>query len=229
MVPLRSIPTTLAIATCLVLLACVAPPAAGTAKTCLYNNSPPGLPLAPTKGTVTTNVNDNSLAGAVGAPLPCATGLTSKAASCTNVLGVPVPNVAAPGGDAWCDAVVTAKGPFPTTCTITVVSVTSTPPGMPVAVTGMAAGWDWNGPLGNPDGNLDGSDFAVGPNGGAAFITFPFPGIPGGATSVVVYPPASFGLNGFAQLIVYPIVEYAPGFVPPPGATASANVAAGCA
>jgi hypothetical protein len=219
-VPIHAMKTpTIAISAAFLALIAFAPGASATAATCLYNLSPP-LPAVPASGSVSVAAGANSLSGFVPPPLPCGTGLTSTAAPCTQVGGVPVPHTGAPGGNAWCDAVVTGATlpTAPMQCTVYPPAI----PG-PVVLEGAAAGWDIAGGPFGPDGNLDAADFIAGGTGAGAAYTV-IPGV-GGTFSVIVYPPwvgAPPSPIALAQLIVYPIVS-------PPGAPFALTVNVGCA
>jgi hypothetical protein len=218
-VPIHALKTLpIAVSATFLALIALAPGAAATAGTCLYNASPP-LPAVASTGTVVVSAAAN-LFGPVafcgGGPA-----MTSTAAPCTQVAGVPVPKVSAIGGNAWCDAVVTGATipTAPMQCTV------YPPAAGPAFLQGVTAGWDIAGPGGSgPDGNMDVNDFiAGGPAAGLAYSVAPGAG---GTFSVLIYPPwiasPTPPPTALAQLIVYPVLG-------PPGAPVSAPLAVGCA
>jgi hypothetical protein len=202
---------------CLLALAPAFPGAAATASTCL--SSTVTLLPAPPAGAVAVLAGANSLAGPVGPPLPCALGLTSSASPCAQISGIPLAEVPAPGGGAWCGRVVA-----PATISTAPMQCTAYPSALagPATVAGLAAGWDVAGGPFGPDGNLDATDYIAGGPAGAAYATST-PDPLTGSFTVYVPPPwsgAPPSPAALAQLIVYPVVAGPAG--------SSATLAIGC-
>ena len=178
----------------LVVLAIGPTPVAASANACIYPHpGAPGIPtvMVPVAGAWATGTS-------IGTHPTCASGVEFF-----------MPSVAcgaagtSPGPAVYCGMVVAAGAPVPmATCTATYLGSfpgwTGTPPGG-ISVIGIAAGWDFTGPTGLPDGHVDGWEsapagfgvaLALGPAGPTYSTTVGMP-IPVGPAQLIAWPLAT--------------------------------------